>query len=503
MRQRNSSILAGLAGTMALVGIFSQALGFGGNNGTTCPQPVGPDVIVGDITDVGNYVSLGDLEAFALGTESCNIGNMNVLWQAGNANHPVIGQSLFKLKDGRFQQLGMSWLKHGFAALTLNLCGCGCNGQGGAVLGVGCSDPYDSGLNGDQANLGPRWQVNAAKGIFTYPPANPGYGGSVARRIQVHISDLEPSSSTVLYFGEAQYVTKDDATWGNQNNNASYRKMSITGSGSAWNGGLIAPTVRMKPAIRAWHDTDPAVTETNIQVPSDGLFILSAKATSLGGNMWHYEYALQNVNSDRSGQSFSVPIPTGATVTNLGFHDVDYHDGDGNGSVNFDGTDWNVTNEGAVCSWATTQTFAQKPSANALRWGTLYNFRFDADRPPQSGSATIGLFKIPGTATGATVVPGSDCNQNNIADAVDIANGTSLDANGNGVPDECEICVADIAPRGGDGTVNAGDLLLVINTWGPCADPNNCPADIAPAGGNDTVDVDDLLAVINAWGSCP
>src|SRR5262245_35970076 len=140
----------------------------GGNNGTICPQQVGPDVIVGDLIDVGNYTSLNGIEAFAIGTTSCNIGNMNVLWQANNNNHPVIGQSVYKLKNGRFEQLGMSWLKHGFTALTDNLCGCGCSGQGGSVLGVGCSDPYGSGLNGSQASLGPRWQVNAHTGVFTY-----------------------------------------------------------------------------------------------------------------------------------------------------------------------------------------------------------------------------------------------------------------------------------------------------------------------------------------------
>ena len=31
-----------------------------------------------------------------------------------------------------------------------------------------------------------------------------------------------------------------------------------------------------------------------------------------------------------------------------------------------------------------------------------------------------------------------DCNGNGIGDAVDIASGTSLDLNGNGIPDECE-----------------------------------------------------------------
>jgi hypothetical protein len=59
------------------------------------------------------------------------------------------------------------------------------------------------------------------------------------------------------------------------------------------------------------------------------------------------------------------------------------------------------------------------------------------------------------------------------------------------------ICEADIAPQGGNGSVDVDDLLAVINSWGKCAD---CAADI---NGNQVVDVDDLLAVINAWGGCP
>jgi len=65
------------------------------------------------------------------------------------------------------------------------------------------------------------------------------------------------------------------------------------------------------------------------------------------------------------------------------------------------------------------------------------------------------------------------------------------------------ICLADIAPVGGNGTVNVEDLLAIIGAWGPCGNPNNCPADIAPAGGNDVVNVEDLLAIIGGWGACP
>jgi hypothetical protein len=53
----------------------------------------------------------------------------------------------------------------------------------------------------------------------------------------------------------------------------------------------------------------------------------------------------------------------------------------------------------------------------------------------------------------------------------------------------------------GNGIVNIDDLLAVINSWGPCPNPNNCPADVfPPPGGDDVVNIDDLLFVINNWG---
>lgn len=48
----------------------------------------------------------------------------------------------------------------------------------------------------------------------------------------------------------------------------------------------------------------------------------------------------------------------------------------------------------------------------------------------------------------------------------------------------------------GDGVVNVTDLLLVLDAWGPCADPDDCPADL---DGNGQVDVNDLLAVLAGW----
>src|SRR5205814_10643921 len=124
-----------------------------------CSSPTtGPDVIVGALDSSGvsghtfaNYNALGTIDAFSLATYSCNIGNVNVSWQASNNLHPVIGGALYRYKlvngAGRFEQIGIAWLKHGFTALTDSIC-CTCNGSGGSVLGQGCADPYTASRNG-------------------------------------------------------------------------------------------------------------------------------------------------------------------------------------------------------------------------------------------------------------------------------------------------------------------------------------------------------------------
>ncbi|MCH8260942.1 MAG: PQQ-dependent sugar dehydrogenase [Planctomycetes bacterium] len=86
-----------------------------------------------------------------------------------------------------------------------------------------------------------------------------------------------------------------------------------------------------------------------------------------------------------------------------------------------------------------------------------------------------------------------DCNNNGVADACDIAAGTSMDTNGNGIPDECE-CMWDLD---GTGDVGVKDLLILLGAWGP--NPGH-PADF---DGDGNVGVPDLLALFANWGPCP
>ncbi len=381
----------------------------GGTGGNDCTPPSsGPDVIVGALTGVTKWGLVGAVCGYSIGTDSCNVGTAPLSWVATTNQHPVIGQNAYRLKNGRFEQIGMGWLKHGFLALNQNLC-CPCqNPGGGSQLGVGCSDPYDSQLNGNQAGsggqggLGPRSQVNPVTGAFPYPYSSQGQSGdNIYKRVQIANADLDPAlNAGATYYAEGHYVAPDDAAAGNGNNNTSWRAMTVGTYSSGWNLNLTGNTLRRDPAIRAWKVVDPLVRLENVQV--DGLFIVGCRATDNGNGTWHYEYAVYNMNSDRAAGQFSVPVPAGVTLSNVGFKDVHSHSGEPYSTV-----DWTATVAGGSVTWS-TQTFAQNQNANALRWGTLYNFRFDASAAPQVGSATLTLFK-PGTPSAVAVpaeVPG-------------------------------------------------------------------------------------------------
>ncbi len=95
-------------------------------------------------------------------------------------------------------------------------------------------------------------------------------------------------------------------------------------------------------------------------------------------------------------------------MSNLGFHAPPNHPGiasDGTvGSAGYSNAAWSVDQTAAALSWS-SETLAQNPNANALRWGTLYNFRFDSNRPPQPASATIAYFKTGAPTTVAIEGP--------------------------------------------------------------------------------------------------
>ena len=375
----------------------------------------GPDVIVGVLPAVQQFGSSGTQVGLAVATDSCNAGAEPLHWFALPSNdHPVIPQNLYRMSGGatndeRFEQVGQSWLKHAFTALQQDACGFGCQSSGtGTLLGAGCSDPYSASLNASQSGLGSRAFVNPFTGAY---PGGTGAGGprdhtghshsGTSHRILVETSDLNTTLNPgATYYAEAQYVTPHEYAWCQANpgqcnmyNNASYRRFNVSGT-TSFTFSPVGSTVQTKPAIAAW--TGATANSLEPAPGVDGVAFVSYKVTNPSPGVWHYEYAVYNQNLDRAIQSFSVPLAPGTNISNIGFHAPPQPAAAANdgtvGSAGYSSTPWTPTQTADSLTWS-SETFAQNPNANAIRWGTLYNFRFDSDRPPQTTNATVGFFK--------------------------------------------------------------------------------------------------------------
>lgn len=440
---------------------------------------VGPDMTFCQL--YGLYMPTGaregDVVGLSLATTSWNVGTADIMWfNIPDEEHPFIVMNLYRLNNDRFEQIGQSHIKHGFYALGSHQCGgppCTFEpGHGpGDWLGTGCTDTYSASLNAVQSGMGPRYEVNPWTGYWYYPGSHmdgPSTHDHVTHRLQVHDADLDPAQNEgATYYGEGFYVLLDDV---DAMNSAAWKSATVSGSpGGQWSFGMSGASTypNIGYAIDAWAGATQTLIAQQLPIKEfqspDGRCVLAAKATQLTENTWHYEYALLNIDMDRQVGSFSVPIVPGTIVTNQGFHAVEHHDEPFNtadpDAVAIDNAPWviEVGVDSVSCSTAT----------NPLRWGTLYNYRFDANAAPQSATVTLGLFRpgTPETVSGETIGPG----------------------------EPMFTCTGDLD---GNGSVDVVDLLGLIAAWGDCP---GCPGDL---DGDNQIGVNDLLILLAAWGPC-
>jgi len=398
--------------------------------GTLVP---GPDIIVGDLPDMVQVGSTGSQVGLGVATTSCNIGDQPVDFHAlPETDHPFFPQNLYRMSGGsdnlqRFEQIGQNWIKHAFGADELDECNVGCDTSNCvqfSQLCPGCADPYLADENGWTDLLGSRAWVNPFTGSFpggldgNGQPTTSDHTGHVhdgaSHRIRVNVDDLNTTlNQGATYFAEAAYLTAQEYAWCqshpgqcNMYNNASHRQFLVSGT-TNFTFSPVGVTGRMQPAIMAW--TNATISPQLQPDPgNDGVWYLGYKVTNTSTGTWHYEYALYNLNLDRAIQSFSVPIATGTNINNVGFHAPPQDPGWANdGTLNNQGYSsmpWGVSQTSDSITW-NSETFAQNQNANAIRFGTLYNFRFDADQPPQSATATVGFFKTGSPTTVAIQAP--------------------------------------------------------------------------------------------------
>lgn len=337
--------------------------------------------------------------ALTLYTTSCNVGDQPINWNPPmNTTHPAIIMNLYREYNGRFEQIGWSWVKHGFYATNVDGCG-SCSHSGGYQLWPACSDTYGGGNNDDQYYLGGRDEWNALTGVWTCQNSwfsnymndctrrNTGSGLSVTdHRLSARDADLGIDGAQ--YFYEARYITQNENA--TIYNNIGSRSCTMHWTGSSWSFQTTDGAEVVGPAINRWGDV------RNIAQPqSDGDVIVAVKTTDLGNGMYHYEYALYNSSLDQQVREFAVPVPGGANVQNIEFRDID-QDG---------ANQWSPVRANGMLTW--TSPVYGSNNANPLKYSSIFNFRFDCNVPPGTNTGTLTEFKPSGlgTLTVATVAP--------------------------------------------------------------------------------------------------
>lgn len=345
-----------------------------------------------------------------------NVGSADVPWwhqftspqpPYGNDQHPFLVWNLYRLDgDGRFEQIGVSGVKHAFFSVNS---GCPC--AGGNILWTDCKDTYSASNNDLGTYLAPRGEIVPADGLWgrcnsLFDSDCDGDQETVTtdpfdNRLRVMEQDLDPLAYPgARYFVEAWYVVRDDI---DIFNTMGWREVTPTWNGATWEF-PVAGDFNEGPALDAWVNPaaltpgqDSVVLET-----ADGNVRVSVAVTDLQNGTWRYHYGVMNHDFMRAGTAGSepnlelltnvgfnameVPRATTASVTDIGFARAD----------RTRGQDWATTVQPDAVRW-------ENPGDTPLNWGTAFRFSMVVDRPP--GLVTLRLFPdAAGAPLGVTVL---------------------------------------------------------------------------------------------------
>lgn len=430
----------------------------------------GPDVIISEISSAGAWTPTGainGMRAYTFGAGFCNIGDQGASWDAAGPNHPIVAHAVYRLYEGRFEQLGVSWASHEPLPLPSAICS-SCAWAGPAVLGPGCGTTTFATYTALPANLGGRFVVDPVTGQVGAPAA-PTSTDPLYRRIRLLQSEITQAQQGALYFVQALVVHPEDAASGNAQNNASYRRLDFVSQDLHVL--FRSSAYQERPAIYAWRDhgngpntPDESVMISRVGAPGDGEFIVASRVKPLVSGRWRYDYAVQNLGSARAASAFVAPLGAGAGATAFFYRDVERHSGEP-----FSNGDWTLDYMGGTAEWHCEQTHQQNPNANAIRWGEMFTFSFESATPPAAATreASIRLFApgapgAPESVRAAVVAPADapcpgDTNADNQVDFRDLIRViTGFGLVGPNLPGDCNR----------DGAVDLLDLNLVLTAFG-------------------------------------
>lgn len=364
--------------------------------GASCADhPVWPpegdvDVALIDIGSVQWMRNIGnDRIIVAPSARLKNVGTAEVPWYEqftspdhepyDNDQHPFLNWAIYREIDGRFEQLGISGVKHAF--LTINSsCTINCNDN--HILWLGCEDVYGTGNNDSSFALGPRAELEAKKGIwencgsfFDPKPCTGSHqqssNGSDENRLSVYTSDLTDPDTTAMYM-QAWYLIRDDI---NIFNSMGYRTIDPEQSGNFWlmNRG---PVFSNGAALDNYVTPNTVSTMESSQTldSKEGNLTVAVKVTDLGAGLYRYNYAIENYEFDPRFINYHIPLPSSALLSDTIFVDPE-HDDSNNWLFSHVNNTLNIIGN----------------ADNEQDWGMLFSFSFTTNIAPASSSITLDV----------------------------------------------------------------------------------------------------------------
>lgn len=350
---------------------------------------------------IGNVAPQGmnsDLLKIAPSATLKNVGEGDVPWitkfTSNSAyphepadQHPYLVWNLYRLHDGRLEQLAASGVKHAFwsqnARCTIN---CGDNN----ILWPGCEDVYDSITNNRSAHQGPRNEIIPhlggwdSCGSFFDPGctgAQSGFAGQWLHRLLVDPDELLVDDAQ--YFMDAWYVVQYDVDiW----NSMGYRPIvpGLTPP-AAWTfqpgayqeGSPVGEWVPENTLSATAAHQVIVVESATPDAPYPGNMPLGhvralARVEDLGDGRFRYRYAIMNFDLSRGLHEFRIPLPDDATLEDPwmgGPPDV------------------------LEAAWPHQRSAGwvrfRAPPGQSLPWFTLYNFEIVTDKKPMITASAL------------------------------------------------------------------------------------------------------------------
>jgi len=334
-----------------------------------------------------------------------NVGNSDVAWWQKftgnnqpylNDQHPYLYWSMYREIDNRFEQIGVSGVKHAF--FTVNTF-CSCNG--GQILFPTCEDTYSVGNNDSPSHLGPKEEISAFSGLWestgSFFDRTPIGGDGIqdtnsnnTDENRMVVAEADFNDTSLDYYISSWYLIRDDV---NIYNSMGYRGYGFSPNGTGW---LTSSTSAFTngPASDQYvapdsFDLSAGTASQRVLQVGEGHLTVAVKVVDLGGGQFRYNYMIENHDYDPQVQSISIPLADSALFSDFVFSDVDENSSN----------DWTVNH-------ANDRLELEALLGNELDWGTLYSFSFTTDAQPQAGNVTLkGLENTGPQFTSSVITP--------------------------------------------------------------------------------------------------